>query len=100
MDCTSYNEAIEITGSEASSCRTSCSYVFVDFIYNHTYKVDNWRLSFSPSYTIPCSLSINISQNIHGFIAQLVEHRTGIAEVMGSNPVEALIFLGLFFPVA
>ena len=26
------------------------------------------------------------------FIAQLVEHRTGIAEVMGSNPVEALIF--------
>ena len=27
-----------------------------------------------------------------GFIARLVEHRTGIAEVMGSNPVEALIF--------
>ena len=24
------------------------------------------------------------------FIAQLVEHRTGIAEVTGSNPVEAL----------
>ena len=30
-----------------------------------------------------------------GFIAQLVEHRTGIAEVTGSNPVEALIFLRL-----
>ena len=29
-----------------------------------------------------------------GFIAQLVEHRTGIAEVTGPNPVEALI---LFF---
>ena len=27
-----------------------------------------------------------------GFIAQLVEHRTGIAEVTGSNLVEALIF--------
>ena len=27
-----------------------------------------------------------------GFIAQLVEHRTGIVEVTGSNPVEALIF--------
>ena len=27
-----------------------------------------------------------------GFIAQLVEHRIGIAEVTGSNPVEALIF--------
>ena len=34
-----------------------------------------------------------------GFIAQLVEHRTGIAEVMGSNPVEALIFSG-FIPIA
>ena len=31
----------------------------------------------------------------HGFIAQLVEHRIGIAEVMGSNPVEASeLFLG------
>ena len=29
------------------------------------------------------------------FTAQLVEHRTGIAEVTGSNPVEALIFLRL-----
>ena len=29
-----------------------------------------------------------------GFMAQLVEHRTGIAEIMGSNPVEALIFSG------
>ena len=32
-----------------------------------------------------------------GFIAQLVEHRTGIAEVMGSNPVEALFFFVFFF---
>ena len=30
-----------------------------------------------------------------GFIAQLVEHRTDIAEVTGSNPVEALIFFRL-----
>ena len=30
-----------------------------------------------------------------GFIAQLVEHRTGIAEVTGSNPDEALIFFRL-----
>ena len=30
-----------------------------------------------------------------GFIAQSVEHRTGIAEVMGSNPVEALTFFRL-----
>ena len=32
-----------------------------------------------------------------GFIAQLVEHRTGIAEVTGSNPVEALIIIIIFF---
>ena len=36
-----------------------------------------------------------------GFIAQLVEQRTGIAEVTGSNPVEAMIFLRLLqFPIA
>ena len=35
-----------------------------------------------------------------GFTAQLVEHRTGIAEVTGSNPVEALIFSGFIFPIA
>ena len=27
-----------------------------------------------------------------GFIAEFVEHRTGMAEVTGSNPVEALNF--------
>ena len=32
-----------------------------------------------------------------GFIAQLVEHRTCIAEIMGSNPVEALIFFRLLY---
>ena len=32
------------------------------------------------------------ASKIFSFIAQLVEHRTGIAEVTGSNPVEALIF--------
>ena len=34
------------------------------------------------------------------FIAQLVEHRAGIAEVTGSNPIETLIFSGFFFPIA
>ena len=32
-----------------------------------------------------------------GLIAQLVEHSTGIAEVMGSNPVQAWIFFQGFF---
>ena len=37
-----------------------------------------------------------------GFIhvAQMVEYHTGIAEVMGLNPVEALTFSGFFFPIA
>ena len=30
-----------------------------------------------------------------GFTAQLVEHRTGVTEVTGSNPVEALKFFRL-----
>ena len=34
--------------------------------------------------------------NLINFTAQLVEHRTGVAEVTGSNPVEALIFFRLF----
>ena len=34
-------------------------------------------------------------RTICDFIAQLVEHRTSIAEVTGSNPVEALIFFRL-----
>ena len=32
-----------------------------------------------------------------GFIAQLVEQRTGNAEVTGWNPVEALVFFLFFF---
>ena len=32
-----------------------------------------------------------------GFIGQLVEQRTGNAEVTGSNPVEALFFSIFFF---
>ena len=33
-----------------------------------------------------------------GFMGQLVEHHTGVAEDTSSNPVEALIFSGFFFP--
>ena len=35
------------------------------------------------------------SLSMCSFIAQLVEHRTGIAEITGSNPVEALIIFRL-----
>ena len=33
---------------------------------------------------------------MRGFIAQLVEHRTGVVEVTGLNLVEALIFFRVF----
>ena len=45
-----------------------------------------------------CSTNINYKLTslwMCGFIAQLVGHRTGIAEVTGSNPVQALIFFRL-----
>ena len=42
-----------------------------------------------------CKLNKLISFPMCGFIAQLVEHRTGIAEVTGSNPVEAPDFFRL-----
>ena len=51
-------------------------------------------------YDTWCELNKLTSLPTCGFIAQLVEHRTGIAEVTGSNPVEALIFSGFFFPIA
>ena len=42
-------------------------------------------------------LNVLTSLPMCGFIVQLIEYRTGIAEVEGSIPVEALIFSGFFF---
>ena len=39
----------------------------------------------------------HIDQLPIGLLAQLVEHCTGFAEVMGSNPVQAWIFFQAFF---
>ena len=51
------------------------------------------RVIFTPHWRY--ELNKLTSLPMCGFIAQLVEHRTGIAEVTGSNPVEALIFFRL-----
>ena len=48
----------------------------VKYIWNNSYWYDQYEETSLP---------------MCGFIAQLVEHRTGTAEVTGSNPVEALI---------
>ena len=53
--------------------------------------------SFTSSYHITgiYKLNLQLTCSRGGFIAQSVEHRTGITEVMGSNPVEASdFFLG------
>ena len=53
----------------------------------HDFQVTNQEISFG----IVCVIQLT-SLPMFGFIAQLVEQRTGNGEVTGSNPVEALIF--------
>ena len=67
------------------------------------YKYELFHINFTSLHcTGKYELNKLTSLPMCGFIAQLVEHRTGIAEVTGSNPVEALIlfFSGFFFPIA
>ena len=52
------------------------------FIYNSHYFTPHGRYELNKLASLPMC----------GLITQLVEHRTGMAEVTGSNPVEALIF--------
>ena len=73
-------------------------------LYQLSYEVTHWErgqfIEFISPVRSEMMWSILASLPMCGFIAQLVEHRTGIAEVTGSNPVEALIFSGFFFPIA
>ena len=60
------------------------------------YKYELFHINFTPFHcTGRYELNKLTSLPMCGFIAQLVEHRTGIAEVTGSNPVEALIVFRL-----
>ena len=54
----------------------------VDYIFQHHLSHCTGRYELNKLTSLPMC----------GSIAQLVEHRTGIAEVTGSNPDEALIF--------
>ena len=57
------------------------------------YKYEVFHINFTSFHcTGRYELNKLTSLPMCGFVAQLVEHRTGIAEVTGSNPVEALIF--------
>ena len=55
-----------------------------------TYDLYHIHISLSPYNEYKLNLLLTFQR---GFIAQSVEHRTGIAEVMGLNPVEVLHFL-------
>ena len=57
------------------------------------YTVKSGNKLFSVTANTPDGTSMIVVQ-------EGVEHRTGIAEVTGSNPVEVLIFSGFFFPIA
>ena len=63
-----------------------------------TTAVQKWIISYTSYHFTPhgrYELNKLTSLPMRGFIAQLVEQRTGNAEVTGSNPVEALIFFRL-----
>ena len=62
----------------------------VKFIWSNSYLYCGCR------WTGRYELNKLTSLPMYSFIAQLVEHGTGIAEVTGSNPVEALIFFRLY----
>ena len=65
-------------------------------LYQLSYEATHWeRGQFVEFIRRRYELNKLTSLPMCGFIAQLVEHRTGIAEVTGSNPVEALIFFRL-----
>ena len=71
-------------------------YLFIYFIYNCSSSM-NYFIYTSHHVTPLGRNEVNKLTSLPkcGFIAQLAEHRTGIAEVTGSNPVEALIFFRL-----
>ena len=79
-----------------SNCLNWKIYCYDHSALSSTTAVQIWIISYK-LHIISLYDELNKSS---GFIAQLVEHRTGIAEVRGSNPVEALIFSGFFFPIA
>ena len=76
-----------VTSALPVRCSTNWA---MNFMYTSHHFTPHGRYELSKLTSLPMC----------GFIAQLVEQRTGNAEVTGSNPVEALIFSGFFFPVA
>ena len=75
---------------------TMINHVFISFS-----AVKIYDLSYIPLYSLLSTDCYELTTwpTPSGLIVQLVEHCTGIAEVMGSNTVQAWIILGFNFTV-
>ena len=93
-------------GSSLTIVKTTVSNRAVDFIaMDSTTKARLYLNNFAkfkvtPSHSQEQVMEVTLAPSgtclrYGNHVAQLVEHRTGIAEVTGSNPVEALIFFRL-----
>ena len=75
--------------------------IILHFHLQPQYKYELFHINFTSFHcTGRYELFKLTSLPMGSFLTQLEERRTGIAEVTGSNPVEALIFSGFFFPIA
>ena len=86
-------EACDVTNNNYFIYTSHQALIFFTFIYNRSSKM-NYFVYTSHHFTPHGRYELNklTSLPMCSFIAQLVEQRTGNAEVTGSNPVEALIF--------
>ena len=95
---------VKIRPAQVVFIRTLLEHYYEDRFHIHVFicSSDIW-LSYIHSRLFTTSrvyVEPNDNQLQVDLLAQLVEHCTGIAEVMGSNPVQAWIFSGLIFTTA
>ena len=72
------------------------NYIFISFSAVQIYELSYIHLYSSPSMGSWCISDSQSGQLPAGLIVQLLEHCTGIAEVMGLNPVQAWLFFSVF----
>ena len=75
--------------------------IILHYHVQRQFKYELFHIHFTSLHSLwqICTQYIDLAP-MCGFITQMVENCTGIAEVTGSNPVEALIFSGFLFPTA
>ena len=79
--------SLQVRGTPSENCPLSLIYAY--FYLPVKYKYELFHINFRSFHcTGRYELNKLTSLPMCGFIAQLVEHRIGIAEVTGSNPVK------------